>query len=54
MGQEKSKEYAENYNQSMRQKRYESLITEFILEGGFTKKQAIYLINLLQDYVPIV
>lgn len=35
------------------QKRYETLILEF-MDNGFTRQQAAYLINLLNEYIPIV
>lgn len=35
------------------QKRYEALIAEF-LDNGFTDQQARYLINLLDNYFPII
>ena len=33
--------------------RYEALVAEFI-ENGFTRQQAVFLINLLTSLIPIV
>lgn len=35
------------------QKRFRNLVAEFKHEG-FTESQAVYLINLLNDYIPLV
>ena len=38
---------------SYKQIRYDLLIQSFI-ENGFTKKQAKFLINTLEDYIPLI
>lgn len=35
------------------QKRYEFMINNF-QENGFTEQQAVYLVNLLNEFIPIV
>ena len=36
-----------------RQQRFEHLVTEFKHEG-FTESQAVFLINLLDDFIPLI
>ena len=36
------------------EKRFDAIIAEFIMDGGFTEQQAIYLVNLLNNYIPLV
>ena len=38
---------------SRRQKSYEFLVDEF-KDNGFTEQQAVYIINLLDDLIPLV
>lgn len=54
MGQEKSKEYQRNADSATRIARFHALVKEFETEGGFSKKQAVYLINLLEEFIPLI
>jgi|GEM_PF-5629795 len=41
------------FEMSERYKRGRALIDDMVKNGGFTKKQAAYLVNLLDEYLPI-
>lgn len=38
---------------SARQKRYEFDIADMVKMGGFTEQQAAYLLNWLNEYIPL-
>lgn len=47
----KPKEKKEEKND--RQKRYEADVSDMVQNGGFTEKQAYYLLNWLNNYLPL-